>query len=92
MTLKELALLIFVFWNVLTFLTYGIDKKQAEHGRWRIPEKTLLLESILFGGIGAFLGGKIFHHKTLKWYFKACWSLGMVIDIAVLYWYIVIWK
>ena len=47
MTLKELALLIFVFWNVLTFLTYGIDKKKAEHGRWRIPEKTLLLESIL---------------------------------------------
>ena len=42
MTLKELALLIFVFWNVLTFLTYGIDKKKAEHGRWRIPEKTLL--------------------------------------------------
>lgn len=44
MTLKELALLIFVLWNVLTFLTYGIDKKKAEHGRWRIPEKTLLLE------------------------------------------------
>ena len=47
-------------------------KKKAEHGRWRIPEKTLLLESILFGGIGAFLGGKksfiikTFENGTLK--------------------------
>lgn len=39
MTLKELALLIFVLWNVLTFLTYGMDKKKAEHGHWRIQRK-----------------------------------------------------
>lgn len=69
----------------------GLINKKAKSGHWRIPEKTLLWESILLGGLGAFLGGKIFHHKTLKWYFKASWYLGIIIDIAFIYWILVVW-
>lgn len=29
--------------NVAAFLVFGIDKWKAVKGRWRIPEKTLLL-------------------------------------------------
>lgn len=39
--------------NVITFLIYGIDKLKAKKGKWRIPEATLLLLSILGGSIGA---------------------------------------
>lgn len=91
MSLKDYTVLAFIFWNVFVFITYGVDKQKAKSGHWRIPEKTLLWESILLGGLGAFLGGKIFHHKTLKWYFKAFWYLGIIIDIAFIYWILVVW-
>ena len=64
--------------NVLTFLVYGIDKwrstsgrllptgrKKAKQGSWRISEATLLILAVLGGSIGAMLGMKIWHHKTM---------------------------
>jgi len=70
MSIKQYVVFVFILWNVFVFITYGVDKIRAIKGKWRIPEKTLLWESILFGGLGAFLGGSFFHHKTLKWYFR----------------------
>ena len=29
-----------------------------------------------FGGLGAWTGGLLFHHKIQKWYFKVTWLLG----------------
>ncbi|CAD0152554.1 protein of unknown function [Streptococcus thermophilus] len=43
------------------------------------------MQTIIFGGIGAFLGGRLFRHKINKWYFKFCWLLGIVIDVVLLY-------
>ncbi len=56
--------------NVITFLVYGIDKLKAKKGKWRIPEATLLLFAIIGGSIGAWLGIKVWHHKTLHKKFK----------------------
>ena len=50
--------------NILAFIVYGIDKWRAAHGRWRIPESTLLGLAIIGGSIGALLGMKVWHHKT----------------------------
>ena len=36
----------------------------------RVPEKTLFLLSILGGSLGALLGMKAFHHKTLHKSFR----------------------
>lgn len=52
--------------NVVTFLTYGADKRRAQSGRWRIPERTLLGLAVTGGSLGAWLGMKTFHHKTQK--------------------------
>ena len=52
--------------NVLAFVLYGIDKKKAEKGKYRIPESRLLLIAFLGGSVGAWLGMLIFHHKTKK--------------------------
>lgn len=52
--------------NVFAFLLYGADKKKARKGLWRIPEKTLLLSAALGGSVGAYIGMKVFHHKTQK--------------------------
>ena len=56
--------------NVITLLMYGIDKWKAKHSKWRIPEATLLIMAAVGGSIGAWMGIKLFHHKTLHKKFK----------------------
>ena len=56
--------------NAVAFIVYGIDKLKARKGRWRIPETTLLLLAIVGGSIGAWLGMKAWHHKTMHLKFK----------------------
>ena len=50
--------------NLATFFAYGIDKQKAKNNSWRIPEKTLVLMALFFGGFGAFSGMHFFRHKT----------------------------
>ncbi len=52
--------------NILAFILYGIDKKKAEKNKFRISEASLITIAVLGGSIGAFLGMKVFHHKTKK--------------------------
>ena len=42
------------------------DKRRAKWGKWRIPENTLLLITIIGGGIGTIAGMYTFRHKTKK--------------------------
>ena len=62
--------MILVYWliivNLIAFILYGVDKSYAKKNHRRIPEKTLLFWAWIGGSIGAFLGMRIFHHKTLK--------------------------
>ena len=69
--------------NVITFLTNGIDKLKAKKGKWRIPESTLLLLAIIGGSIGAWLGIKVWHHKTLHKKFKYGIPLIVIAQIAI---------
>lgn len=50
--------------NVIAFILYGLDKKYAREGRWRIPEKTLLGIALIGGAAGAWIGMQTFRHKT----------------------------
>ena len=68
--------------NVAAFILYGADKSFAKKGARRIPERTLLLWAWLGGSIGAFLGMRIFHHKTQKPKFKVVPVL-MVLEIVI---------
>jgi uncharacterized membrane protein YsdA (DUF1294 family) len=49
---------------------YGIDKWKAKHNKWRIPEATLLGLAVVGGSVGAWLGMKVWHHKTMHKKFK----------------------
>lgn len=44
--------------NLLAFLMYGLDKRNARKGRWRIPENTLLGVAFIGGSLGALLDRK----------------------------------
>lgn len=67
--------------NVAAFSAYGIDKRRARLGRWRIPERTLLLLAALGGALGARLGMGVFHHKTQKRRFRILVPLFLVIQL-----------
>ena len=63
--MTEALLYYLIVTNVVTFLVYGIDKWKAKKGSWRISEATLLILAAIGGSIGALLGMKIWHHKTM---------------------------
>ena len=52
--------------NFTTWAAYGLDKGRAKSGKWRIPERTLLLPALIGGSLGALAGMIMFRHKTRK--------------------------
>ena len=87
--LKEHAIILLIAWNAIVMLIYGLDKLKAKKGAWRIPEKTLILMAALMGGVGAYAGMKVFHHKTKHKLFTIgvpfCILLNVAIAAAIVY-------
>ena len=88
-TLLRIALIYLVAVNALTFLTYGIDKWKARHEKRRISEATLLWMAVAGGSVGAWLGIKIWHHKTLHKKFKYGVPMILLAQVALLIWLMV---
>ncbi len=70
--------------NIITFAVFGIDKKKAIDGKFRISELTLFVLSFLGGSLGGLAAMHVFHHKTKKWYFKFGIPLILIVWIAAL--------
>ena len=84
--MPELQRILFIYLlviNVATFLTFGIDKWKARNNRWRLREAALLGLAVLGGSIGAWLGMKVWHHKTLHRKFKYGIPLILLVQIAI---------
>lgn len=69
--------------NAVAFFAYGIDKLKARKGWWRIPEATLLLLAIIGGSIGAWLGMKVWHHKTMHRKFQYGLPVILLLQLAL---------
>lgn len=79
--------------NAVAFIVYGIDKYKAKKAKWRIPEATLLLLAVLGGSIGAWMGMKVWHHKTMHKKFKYGIPVILLIQIALIaYMHIPMWS
>lgn len=79
--------------NVVAFIMYGIDKYKAKKAKWRIPEATLLLLAVLGGSIGAWMGMKAWHHKTMHKKFKYGIPAILLIQVALMaYLHMNLWK
>jgi len=81
---------------------YGIDKwrstsgrllptgrKKAKKSRWRIRETALLGLAILGGSIGAWLGMKVWHHKTQHKKFKYGVPAIIIVQLALIVYFII---
>ena len=83
-TILHYVLIYLVALNVVTFIVYGIDKFKAKRNRWRITEASLLFLAVMGGSIGAWLGMKAWHHKTLHKKFRYGVPAIIVLQLALI--------
>ncbi len=79
----QLILIYLLAINVFAFFLYGIDKWKAKRSKWRIPEMTLLSIAVIGGSVGAWIGMKVWHHKTMHKKFKYGIPLILLAQIAI---------
>ena len=77
-------------------MAFGLDKwkarRKVQHESVRrVPEKTLFLLAVLGGSVGALLGMRVFHHKTLHRSFRfgipAILAAQLLLAGAAVYWF-----
>jgi uncharacterized membrane protein YsdA (DUF1294 family) len=89
MDLPHIVLIYLAVINVVTFFMYGIDKWKAKKSKWRIRETALLGLAVLGGSIGAWLGMKVWHHKTQHKKFKYGVPAIIIIQLALIVYFII---
>ena len=67
--------------NLIAFALFGIDKRRAKIGAYRISERTLFLSAILGGSMGALAAMYLFRHKTRHLSFTAGIPAILVIQV-----------
>ena len=87
--LLHITLIYLAVINVVTFFVYGIDKWKAKKSKWRIRETALLGLAVLGGSIGAWLGMKVWHHKTQHKKFKYGVPAIIIIQLALIVYFII---
>ena len=98
----HIALIYLAVINVVTFFMYGIDKwrstsgrllptgrKKAKKSKWRIREAALLGLAVLGGSIGTWLGMQVWHHKTQHKKFKYGVPAIIIIQLALIVYFII---
>ncbi len=81
----EKILIVYVIWNVVVMLVFGLDKLLAKMDAWRISEKTLFTLALFFGAAGAWAGMRIFRHKTRHNSFVYGIPLLALVNLAAVY-------
>lgn len=75
--------------NLIGLFIMYLDKKKAMYGRWRIPEKSLILIAILGGSIGCMIGMKLFRHKTQKIKFVLGYPTIFIAELILIIYFLV---
>ena len=82
--IMETIIIFLLLANILTFMLYAYDKRQALKNKWRISERILIVFTLAFGGIGALLGMLICRHKTTRMKFKIVTLIGIIVVLVPL--------
>ena len=76
--------IVYLMLNVIAFYLFGLDKQRAKRGLWRIRESALLAVIWLMGGVGTWLGMRLFRHKTQKRRFVISANVASVLQLALI--------
>ena len=79
-----LAIGALVVLNLVSFGLMAYDKHCARAGKWRIPEKALMLSAACFGGLGGVLGMHLCRHKTRHLAFRLLFPLMLAAQAGLL--------
>ncbi|MES2805562.1 MULTISPECIES: DUF1294 domain-containing protein [unclassified Flavobacterium] len=84
----------FLFWyfpliNLVAFSIIGVDKRLAIQQKRRISERNLLLTSLIGGTIGSGLAMLFFRHKTSKMSFLWKFFLIGILQLFIVYFYVI---
>jgi len=71
--------------NLLAYAVYWLDKRRAQRGGRRVPERELLLWAAAGGSLGAWLAMRRLRHKTRKLSFRAAFFGIVAAQVVGLY-------
>ncbi|MDF9390551.1 DUF1294 domain-containing protein [Vibrio sp. 1151_11] len=83
---EKLFIAAYILMSILTYVMYAIDKNAAQNGKWRTPENTLHLLSLLGGWMGALCAQNQLRHKSQKQPFKSILWLTIFVNIGAFVW------
>ncbi|NLB80274.1 MAG: DUF1294 domain-containing protein [Clostridiaceae bacterium] len=81
----KILLLYFIIINIIGLVLFGLDKRRAKRGAWRVRERDLFLVAIAGGSLGGLLGMYLFRHKTQHLKFKLGFPLIILLQLALLF-------
>lgn len=84
MTVLGLVFVYLIIINIVTFVTFGLDKRKAKKDKWRISEQALVTLMIIGGAFGGYFGMEKFRHKTQKLKFKVARVISFITFIAII--------
>ena len=71
--------------SVVAYVMYAVDKSAARSaGRRRIPERTLLVVSVLGGWPGSIVAQQTLRHKTRKQSFRRAFGVTVLVNLLAL--------
>lgn len=70
--------------SLITFGFYGVDKRLAVRGGWRVPERVLHVLALAGGTFGGLLGQVCFRHKRRKRWFRFVFFLIGLVQAVLL--------
>jgi len=74
----KVVILLALFFNLLCFLLFALDKRRARRGQRRIAEKTLHFATLTGAAPGAWAAILLLHHKNRK---AAFWSVTLALTL-----------
>ncbi len=84
MAILGLVFVYLIIINIVTFVTFGIDKRKAKKDKWRISEQALVTLMVIGGAFGGYFGMEKFRHKTQKLKFKVARVISFITFIAII--------
>ncbi|KNB42899.1 hypothetical protein JH06_3323 [Blastocystis sp. subtype 4] len=55
----------YIVMGIISFILYAVDKWKAVNNQWRIPEKVLLMSTVLGGFLGTAAGMYVYQYEHI---------------------------